>query len=251
MSTLNSSATDKTAGVTRSSAGRRPDPHFLRYLPASLRPLFRDVAATWRHDGRGAAWKELREWLVFPLFRHGRVVVMEQDIAETPDGPNPPGVEIRRFTGPDWSPLAGIANERTRATFARRVARGRICFVAWRGDLPVGYVWLSERTDPDLELYPLPLPPDAVYGWDVYVDATERGNGIGPALINARLRYARAQGFRTSWRVIAPDNDAMFRAVRKASRTDLRIFGEMRYARVLGRVFARIEPRADPDASAS
>lgn len=206
---------------------------------AEPRAFVADVAEAWRSSGARAAWNEFREWVVYPIFRHGRVVVIAQEMDALAQNSPPPGVEVRPFAGTDWSPLVEIANQRTRARFRRAAARGRICFVAWRGRRPIGYVWLSERIDPDLELYPLPLPEDAVYGWDVYVTPDERGRGIAPALIGARLRYARDRGFRTSWRAIAPDNAASFGAVRKTSRDGMQIVGELSYARVLGRVFAR------------
>ena len=111
----------------------------------------------------------------------------------------------------------------------------------------IGYVWLSDRIDPDLEMHPLPLTPGAVYGWDVYVVPDERGKKIGPALVSARLQYARERGYRTSWRVIALDNRASFRAVRKTAPGELRTRGELWYVRILGRVFAWQRPLRDPD----
>ena len=239
-------------------SGRRPKANSLKRKLASrigdfaraVRAFVVDLRRAGKEQGLSGAWSEFREWIIYPVFRHGRVVVMEQDLDTLRNDPPPAGVEIRRFSGPDWSALGEIANERTRARFRRAAARGRICFVAWRGEHPIGYVWMSERTEPDLELYPLPLPPDAVYGWDVFVIPAERGRRIGPALVSARMQYAREQGFRSSWRVIAPDNTASFRAVQKTSREDIRVLGELWYVRVLGQVYAqgRLRPssRVDP-----
>jgi GNAT superfamily N-acetyltransferase len=207
-----------------------------------LGALYRDVARAWHEGGRRSAWTELREWVVFPIVRHGRLLLIEQLLASVPDIPHVPGVRIAPFTGPDWSVLAPIANERTRRRFQQAAARGRICLIAWRDDRPVGCTWLSPRTDWDLEQFVLDLPPHTTYGWNTFVSPAERGAGIGSALMHARLTHSRALGHRASWGLVDPENRVSLRTIRKISSADTRVLGELRYVKVLSWFHARRAP---------
>jgi GNAT superfamily N-acetyltransferase len=213
-------------------------------LPAfnPLGAFYRDVARAWQEGGGRSAWTELREWIVFPVARHGRLLLIEQQLAAVPDVPSVPGVRITPFAGPHWSLLAPIANERTRRRFQRAAARGRICLIAWRGDRPVGCTWLSPRTEWDLEQFVLALPPHTTYGWNTFVSADERGAGIGSALMHARLTHSRDLGYRASWGLVDPENRVSLRTIEKISSADTRVLGELRYVKVLSWFHARGAP---------
>ena len=196
-----------------------------------------------RARGWAGALGELRAAVQFRIFRHGEVLVIEQDL-ERVGSPEPPeGVEIRICNSEvDWAALTSIANRRTRDRFRRASARGRICLAAWRGERPVGYTWLSARMDPDLETFPLPLPDDGLYGWDLYVDPAERRFGIGSALTSARLSHAKALGHRVGWRAIDIDNRGSVGTVRNTAGDGVRIVGRFRYVKIFGWIRGRMLP---------
>jgi folate-dependent phosphoribosylglycinamide formyltransferase PurN/GNAT superfamily N-acetyltransferase len=123
--------------------------------------------------------------------------------------------------------------------------------VAWRGSEPIGYGWVAQRMGPDVTACPLRLPEYAAYLWELYVIPSERSNGIGSALASARIRTARERGFREGWRMISPSNAASLRTLAKSG-TDTRVIGEMRFIKLLDRMYARFTPaKPRPEAQLS
>lgn len=185
-----------------------------------------DVGRAWRQGGAGAMWGEVREWLLYPAARHGKLLVVEQELPDSIDVRPPPGVRIERLEDRHWEALSAMCNRRMMRRHRRAIQRGRVGILAIRGQQVLGYTWLSDTMDRDLELYPVDLDPKAVYGWNLFVDPSERGKGIGSALVRARMRMARDLGYETTMRVIDPENRPAIATVRNSS-------GE-RPARVLG-----------------
>lgn len=192
-----------------------------------------DAANAWRRERFGGVCEELAQRSAYRLVRWSRSLVLEQELAWSTDAPPPAGIEIRQFSGPDWARMAPLASLRTRTIMAMASARGRTLLVAWRGAAPVGYAWCSERMERDIETFPLPLPSDAAYLWGLYTPPAERCRGIGTALARARLQWARDQGYRLAWRVIAVHNAASFRTAEKSSGRAPRILGELRSLKLL------------------
>jgi GNAT superfamily N-acetyltransferase len=96
--------------------------------------------------------------------------------------------------------------------------------------------------DPDLETFPLPLPDDALYGWDLYVDPAERGSGVGSALVSRRLGHSKALGCRVGWRAIDTRNQGSVGTVRNTAGDGTRIVGRFRYVRIFGWMHGRMVP---------
>jgi len=206
-----------------------------RSLFAVIREFIRDSAAAWAGHGFGGLVQEWREWIVFPVFRHGNLIVIEQDLEGHRPERLPQGVTIdRKSDADDWTGFASIANRRMIARMRRAMIRGRNCIVARRGGRIIGYTWISDRVDTDLELFPIPLPKDAAYGWNLYVTPTERNTGVGSALVRARLNFARMHGFRSMWRAIDARNAPTVRTVEKTWGHGSRIVGELKYVRMFG-----------------
>ncbi len=193
----------------------------------------------WRHAGAAGAWVELRQRTLDRVYVRSRLLVIEQDLDGATDVPPPSGVTIRRAGSGDIERLATLASPLTMARLRRAASRGRTCLVALRGGRPVGYTWISARLDPDLERYPLPLPPNAAYLWDLYVVPEERDRGIGSALVSARLRHARVAGFRVGWRAIEDGNLASLRTLARTGGRSARVVGELSVEKILRRVRAR------------
>lgn len=212
-------------------------------LPRRLRPgaTVADLRDAWREGGASQLAVEFREAVQFRLFRHGELLIIEYDLAHIAPGELPDGVEVRICESPaEQGPLAAITNRRTRERFRRATKGGRECLVAWRGDRPVGYTWLSDRIAHDIEQFPIPLPEDALYGWDLYVHPSERRSGIGSALTRARLLRSRELGYRVGWRAIDTGNLAAVGTVRRTAGDGTRVVGRLRYVRVLGRSWGRL-----------
>ena len=202
----------------------------------------RDASLAWRHSGARGALRELRIRTLDRVSRGGLALLFEHVVADVPHLPLPSGVRITPFAGPDWSQFLALASEKRIAGFRRRIERGRECLVAWRGDRPVGFTWISTRMDADMETYALPLPADASYHWDLYVASEERGTGVGTALAFERLHHAREKFFRISWRLIDIDNVASQRGAQKTASASTRVIGELRYGNFFGRSWYRFSP---------
>jgi GNAT superfamily N-acetyltransferase len=189
--------------------------------------------------------QEWRESLVFPVFRHGKLIVIEQSLDEERPRHIPAGVSIAvKSDDDDWADFAAIANRRMIARMKRAAYRGRTCITARRGKEMIGYTWISDRIDADLELFPIRLPEDAAYGWNLYVTPRERSSGVGSALVSTRLNLARDRGFRSMWRAIDAKNAPTVRTVQKTWGRGSRIVGEMAYLRLFGRTRGRLLPAA-------
>ena len=234
-------------------AARRP-PDLASSGPATVtepsrsdlwRSFLADVADAWRSARWAAAWNEIREALLFPVLRHGRVLVVVQDLAELDDLRPPAGIEIRPLQPEDWPALRSVANRRMLRRFLKAIQHGRTAFVAWRGDRPVGYTWLSTAIRPDLEMYPIPLPPGGSYGWNLYVSPEERSRGLGSALLSARLHHSRNLGFQTGWRVVDPENRAVLRTIEKTGGSQ-HVAGELKYVRIFGKTYSRFRSLEPP-----
>lgn len=221
----------------------------IRHRVTRLLGHWRDLPAEATRAWRLGGFQELRQLLadrsVHLLFRRERMLVITQPLDGVREVPAPPGVTIAAATAVDVDRLGEMVGARDLDLFQARHAAGRTCLIAWRDGRAIGYTWLSERVGPDVTVCPLPLPPHAAYLYDLYVVPTERSSGIGSALVSARLRVARERGFTEGWRMIAADNHASLRTVDKTSGAGTRVIGEMRYLKILDRVYPRFTPRPE------
>ncbi|HEV7705757.1 MAG TPA: GNAT family N-acetyltransferase [Gemmatimonadaceae bacterium] len=195
----------------------------------------RDARAAWTHAGASGVWREFRLRTLDRISRGGLAVLLEHVVADVPHLPLPEGVRIAPFSGGDWSPFLAFTAPKRIEKFRTRMARGRECLVAWRGDRPVGFTWISRRMERDIETYVLPLPADATYHWDLFVASEERGSGVGTALAYARLHHTHEQSYRVGWRLIDVDNWSSQRGAQKTATESTRVIGELRYRSFFGR----------------
>jgi len=209
-----------------------------------LTTLPEDATLAYRRGGLVELWQAVAEWSIHRLVRWGRILVIVQRLDEFRDVAPPTGITIRRATPADLPALAEIMSRRDAERFGDYMARGLICFVAWEGDRPVGYAWNADRFTSDMTATacPLALPPTATYLWNLYVIRRRRGHGVGAALASARLRLARDRGLREGWTMIAPTNYGSLRAVGKTAGPNTRIIGELRYVKLLTRVYGQFRP---------
>ena len=222
--------------------------HLAKYA-ADLATLPGDLALGYRNEGFRGAWDALAPRTVHRVFRRCRLTVFAQPLEGVPALEPPAGIRIARLRAGEIPSLAPIVGVRERERFGRLLDAGCIGLVAWRGAEPgaepVGYAWVATEMRPEVSQCFVALPPHAAYLWDLYVVPRERRSGVGSALAAARLRAARALGFREGWRTIEPHNTASLRTLsRSASST--RVVGEIRYVKLGRRLYSRFIPCQPP-----
>jgi ribosomal protein S18 acetylase RimI-like enzyme len=209
-----------------------------------LRTFPGDAVRAWRVAGWAGVRDEVRKRTIERVGGYARRFVIESDLARLAEVAPPEAVEVRPFTGPDWSLLANIAPPRLAHRFEKASAAGRTCLVAWKERHVVGYAWLSPRIDLRHEEYDLPLPPDAIYIWQLEVSPDERRQGVAAALLSSGLQLARARGVRRSWIVVHPDNVASLRTI--ASVASSQVLGTVRRLKVLTWMYSRYRALSAP-----
>ena len=167
-----------------------------------------DAARAWRSGGVEGVWLELRRRTIDRAGSYSHYLVLEADLSTLREVPVPEGIEIRPFSGPDWSLLGDLSGWRVTKWFAASAAAGRVCLVAWRGSTAVGYFWLSPEIARRYENFEIPMPPDTVYFSQIQVARSERRRHLGAALGSFGMRLARDQGYSRSWMLIRRDNVA-------------------------------------------
>jgi GNAT superfamily N-acetyltransferase len=210
-----------------------------------LRSFPGDAALAYRGGGLRDVWNVLCRRTLHRLVRTGRLVVFAQPLDEAPVIPAPQGVTISPLGLEECGRLDSLVPRCELEHFRRLLAAGRHCLVAWRGTKPIGYGWVAEKIGTDVTLMPLKMPDEAAYLWDLYVVRGERCGGIGSALASARCQLARSRGFREGWRTIVPTNHASLETLRRSA-PGARIVGEMRYIKILSRIFAWFTPSPLP-----
>jgi GNAT superfamily N-acetyltransferase len=129
----------------------------------------------------------------------------------------PEGIRIEPYSGPDWDRFRELAGPKQRRLYARRIAAGRKLLVAWRGDEPVGLTWMvDERATMRLDGMTLDLPQGWAYAYQLYVHPSARGGGLGSALTNARMHYARELGYHHLTRMIRKKNTPALKSAARA-----------------------------------
>ncbi|MGZ8391255.1 MAG: GNAT family N-acetyltransferase [Gemmatimonadales bacterium] len=205
-----------------------------------------DAVRAWRSAGAAGVWLELRRRTVDRAGAYSRYMVIEADLSTVRQIEAPVGIEIRPFTGSDWSLLGDLAGSRLTRCFSTAAAAGRVCLVAWRGSTAVGYVWLSPAIEQRYESFALGLPSDAIYVWQIQVSRSARQMGIGAALGSFGLLLAKQQGYRRIWMITHHENLAAQRTI--ASVAPSRVLGTLSRIKVTSWMYTRFRllPSAEP-----
>jgi GNAT superfamily N-acetyltransferase len=210
-----------------------------------------DAAQAKRLGGWSGVWSEVMDRTVRRIYRRGRMLVVEQPLDALPAEVELPGVEIREIGAGELAVLRQLTTVRTQDRFESYLASGGWCLVAYRAGVPIGYTWIAGKMLPGVESVPLDLPSDAAYGWALYVIPAERRNGIGSALVAARLRLARDRGYRKAWRAIRVTNRPALRTLEKTEGQTARFVSELSYVKLFSRFRlrshdVRLHPGASP-----
>ena len=216
----------------------------LRKYVDDVRTFPGDALRARRAGGWSAVRDELRKRTVDRLGGYARRFVVETDLTRLAEMSPPEEVEIRAFSGPDWLLLGDMARSRLIDQFGEAAAAGRVCLVAWKRRQAVGYAWFSPTIEGRHESYDLPLPPNAIYIWQLEVARHERRQGVAAALLSSGLQLSRDRGFQRSWMIIQPDNIASLRAI--ASVAPSRVLGTVARIKVLSWMRSRYRALSAP-----
>jgi ribosomal protein S18 acetylase RimI-like enzyme len=202
-----------------------------------------DAARAWRTGGWVALKEEFRERMLDRVGGYLRGFVVEADLSRLVEVPPPPRVDIRVFTGTDWSLLGDLARGRLAGQFDRAAAAGQICLVAWEQRQAIGYAWFSDAGESHSGDV-LPLPVDAIYISHLEVSPRERGAGVVAALLSAGLRFGRERGFGRGWIVVAGDNTTPIGGLARVAPS--RILGTLARLKVLAWMRSWYRPLVTP-----
>jgi GNAT superfamily N-acetyltransferase len=201
-----------------------------RYV-GDIRSFPEDAVRAWRAGGWTGVRDEIRRRTLDRVGGYVRRVVVEADLSGLVDLPSPDGVDIRRFSGPDWLLLGDMARSHHAPRFHEAAAAGRTCLVAWKQRQAVGYVWFSPAIEGRHETYDLQLPPYTNYIWQIEVVRREARHGVASALLSRGLKLSWDEGFQRSWMIVHPKNVGSLRAI--ASVAPTRVLGTMARIKVL------------------
>jgi GNAT superfamily N-acetyltransferase len=165
----------------------------------------------------GLLQRELRSKRL-KLFAQTDMVFLVDPLDEEPPRVRvPDGIRMEPYAGPHWDLFRELAGPAQRRLYSRRIAAGRKLLVAWRGNEPVGVTWIAgNHTTMALDGMPLDLPQGWCYAYQLYVHPGARGGGLGTALTNARMHYARELGYSRVTRMIRARNTPALRSAAKA-----------------------------------
>jgi ribosomal protein S18 acetylase RimI-like enzyme len=202
-----------------------------------------DAVRAWRTGGWVALKEEVRERMHDRVGGYLRGFVVEADLSRLVDVPPPPRVDIRVFTGTDWSLLGDLARGRLAGQFDQAAAAGQICLVAWEKRQAVGYAWFSDSGESHSSDV-LPLPVDAIYITHLEVRPRSRGAGVVAALLSAGLRFGRERGFGRGWIVVARDNTTPIGGLARVAPS--RVLGTLARLKVLAWMRSWYRPLGTP-----
>ena len=204
----------------------------LRQYASDLRSFPADAVSAWRTAGWKAVGYEVRQRTLDRIGGYVRRYVIETDLSRLAEVAPPDEVEIRPFSGPEWSLLGDMMRSRLVRQFGEAAAAGHTCLVAWKRRNAVGYAWFSVKIESRHEGYDLPLPSDTVYIRQIEVSPGEPRQGVAAALLSVGLRLGRERGFHRSWIVTDPKNVASISTV--ASVAPSRVLGTVARLQLLG-----------------
>ena len=179
-------------------------------------------------------WRGLQRIVkeVLPLpFRRIEHVVVARLLTEPIIVPQPRlPITIRLATIADLKRFDGVATFSEIKTYAKRFARGHICFIALHQDQLIGYNWATTEVDPELEGASVRLRPGDVYISYAFTVPAYRGQGVVPALAACRLRYLQEMGYQRAIAIVDVKNHAALAAGRKVGYQEI---GRATFRRIL------------------
>jgi GNAT superfamily N-acetyltransferase len=176
------------------------------------------IARRFESEGPRAALRSLYDDAVVRVIDANReIVVMAIDFAHPKARPQPGEVArwpitMRALDDAGYDDIARMlaTSERWRSDAVQsRRGTGAQALVAWEGDTPVGFMFYSTESHPDLEWLGIGMGPSEVYAYDGFVPAELRGRG--PTMFRLAYQHLAARGYtKAHGFCYAVDKAAMF-----------------------------------------
>jgi len=99
--------------------------------------------------------------------------------------------------------------------FARRLALGRTCMVAWIGDEVAAYAWATDQVRFEIDNLEIRLEPGDAYVDDNFTWPRHRGLGVQTALHLHLLKWLQARSFRRVLAIVEMNNASSLKVVDK------------------------------------
>jgi ribosomal protein S18 acetylase RimI-like enzyme len=159
-----------------------------------------------------------------------RVVVVARSLDDTLRDYRPRlPVDIALLTEGDVVAFSAFRPDRRVELVRARLADGQRCFVAQCEGQIVHAAWVATGlVDVPYLRRSLVVPPGSVYIHDSYTLPAFRGHGLAPACRAYLMRHCMEQGYRQSLAVVAAENEAAFRALRKVGVVGIGLYGCLR-----------------------
>ncbi len=181
-----------------------------------LAELIEDWNYLIQRDGLGVALPVIGQEIATLPYRHLQFVVVARSLLEPlPELQPKIALEVREFRSADLSLVRQMNRPSEARTFAQRLARGHVGFLALHEGQPVGYAWACTQIDPALEKVNLELEPGVVFFTDAYTDPAYRKLGVQKVLKLARLQRFRELGYRQALAIIEVGNHPSLAAWRR------------------------------------
>lgn len=178
-------------------------------MPTKLR---QDLPAKFRQSGFLAAGRWLIEYLASVPYEHIVFNVFIRSLEEplAVAMPRLP-TTMRLATEADLLYFRNLVLPSEYQHFARRLAHGRFCFLAFpeaKPDELIAYCWATTQVDPDIDKLCLDLPAKTAYVDDAYTVPAYRHQGVQTAIHLFRLQHLQRLGYKRVVLIIDVKNRA-------------------------------------------
>jgi ribosomal protein S18 acetylase RimI-like enzyme len=195
-------------------------------IVTNTRQKLSTLAADLNHQVRSGGWRQAGRWLVetivsLPYCRIEYIVFARSLLDPLPAVEPGQPVTIRQAGEADLDRLEGLVLPSELSYFRRRLAHGRLCFLAFDGEKLAAYCWATTQIELDVDVVPIPLRPGDAYLNDAYTIPTYRRRGIQMAVHLYRLAHMKSLGCRRAILIVEEDNVASQRLVRKLGYQDV------------------------------
>ena len=166
---------------------------------------------------------EASRWLIRTLgtapYRHIEYTVFARSLDEPLPNAHPRiPTTMRLASESDLRRLRSIVLPSEYRHFARRLAHGRLCFLAIAEEKPedlAAYCWATTEIDPKIDALVLDLPPASAYLDDAFTVPAYRRKGIQTAAHIFRLQHVKTLGCRRAFLIVDVKNQASQSLVRE------------------------------------
>lgn len=180
-------------------------------MPAARSPMHRLRQKLARHG----LWGMMSKFAADHIWRRDRFFVMAMDLSKADAEPRAGADEHYRIIKVegigDIPELHGWLAHR-RGDFEQMIRDGAIGYMAMRGGVATGCMWLARRDFRDASLGTMvPVAQDEVFAFAFLIDHKMRRSGLGAKLALAVLLDIKRMGLRRVVTYCAEDNQASFR----------------------------------------